>query len=146
MDDSCYALAVTIIRACTYYIDNRPYSIFLEKWSYQGKDLYCIGSILYYENQNKILAKKYQYISEFSRSDFYYKDGAEKNYNNRIETAKNISPNKIQIFDFIDDGTFNIHREYYIPNMNLKDDLLKDPYGRLDYVYDDFVKAYKETK
>lgn len=52
----------------------------------------------------------------------------------------------MQIFDFIDDNTFNTHREYYVLNMNLKSDLCKDQYGRIDDTYDDFVKAYKEIK
>jgi hypothetical protein len=144
MNDSYYTLTITILRACTYYIDNHPYSVFLEKWSYQGKDLYCIGTILYYENPNKILAKKYRYLREFYRSDFYSKDEADKGYNNRVEGAKLRYLDNIQIFDFIDDGTFNIRREYYIPNRNLRSDLWKDPYGRLDDTYNDFVKAYEE--
>lgn len=145
MNDSFYILSITILKACTYYIDKCPYSVFLEKWSYQGKDLYCIGTILYHENSNKILAKKYKYISEFYRSNFYSKDEAEKDYNNRVEAAKLIDQNGI-IFNFIDGDTFNISREYYVLNMNLKNDLWKDPYGRVDIAYDDFVKAYKEIK
>lgn len=146
IDDSYYTLTITILKACTYYINEHPYSAFLEKWSYQGKDLYCIGTILYHENSNKILAKKYKYISEFYRSNFYSKDEAEKDYNNRIECAKLSYPDGIQIFDFKDDNIFNTHREYYVLNMNLKNDLWRDPYGRVDIAYDYFVKAYKEIK
>lgn len=147
IDDSYYTLAITILKACTYYIDKHPYSTFLEKWSYQGKDLYCIGTILHCENPSKILSKKYKYISEFYRSNFYSKDEAEKDYNNRIEGAKLSYPDGIQIFDFTDDNTFNIRREYYVLNMNLKSDLCKDPYGRIDDTYDDFADAWnKEYK
>ena len=147
MEYKIKALTVTILRGCMYHIDDYPYAVFLEKWSYQGKDLYCIGTILYHENSNKILAKKYKYTSEFYRSNFYSKDEAEKDYNNRIEGAKLSYPDGIQIFDFIDDNIFNISREYYVLNMNLKSDLCKDPYGRIDDAYDDFVDAWnKEYK
>lgn len=41
IDDSYYTLTIVILKACTYYIDEHPYSAFLEKWSYQGKDVYA---------------------------------------------------------------------------------------------------------
>ena len=82
IDDSYYTLTIVILKACTYYIDEHPYSAFLEKWSYQGKDLYCIVNVLYH----KIQKNKYDkyYISSFSKTskdrvesecDYYSKCG-----------------------------------------------------------------------
>ena len=143
MDDSFYTLIITMLKAYTYFMDECPYSYFLEKWSYQGKDLYCIGTVCYYKNQNKYLSK-IKYFKEFCRSIFYTKDEAEKEYNNWLENDKIKHPDNIQIFGFIDDNIFNVSREYYIRNMNLENDLWKDPYGNLNFPYIEFVNAYKE--
>lgn len=147
-DDSYYTLTVTILRGCMYHIDDYPYAVFLEKWSYQGKDLYCIVNVLYHKNQNEILAKKIRYFREVARTNFYSKNEAEKEYGDRLKRNNRAYPNNIQISNIKtkDDKVYNICREYNVLDPDLKSDLYHDSYGDLNFSYCQFVDAIKEIK
>ena len=148
MEYKIKALTVTILRGCMYHINDYPYAVFLEKWSYQGKDLYCIVNVLYHKNQNEILTKKLRYFKEVARTNFYSKNEAEKEYNDRLKRNNRAYPDNIQISNIKtkDDKVYNIRREYDVLDLDLKSDLYHDPYGNLNFSYCQFVDAIKEIK
>lgn len=142
IDDSYYILTVTILRGCMYHIDDYPYAVFLEKWSYQGKDLYCIVNVLYHKIQKLI------YFKEVARTNFYSKNEAEKEYGDRLKRNNRVYTDNMQISNIKtkDDKVYNIRREYDVLDPDLKSDLYHDPYGDLNFSYCQFVDAIKEIK
>lgn len=81
-------------------------------------------------------------IRIYTRSEFLLKDAAENNYNDQILALKNL-PHIEGITEYKD--IKNDCREYNI--FDAEKNFYKDPYGRIDVVYEQFIYALnKEIK
>lgn len=80
-------LRISIIKAFEYYISIQKHAIFLERWSLNGKELYCIGRV-YFLNSNWGIEHNLPSARIYTRSEFSLKDAAENNYNDQILALK----------------------------------------------------------
>ena len=134
-------IRISIIRAFEYYISIQKHAIFLERWSLNGKELYCIGSV-YFLNSNWGIEHNLPSARIYTRSEFSLKDAAENNYNDQILALKNL-PHIENITEYKD--IKNDCREYN--TFDAEKNFYKDPYGRIDIVYEQFKYALnKENK
>ena len=134
-------IRISIIKAFEYYISIQKHAIFLERWSLNGKELYCIGSV-YFLNSNWGIEHNLPSARIYTRSQFSLKDAAENNYNDQILALKNL-PHIEGITEYKD--IKNDCREYN--TFDAEKNFYKDPYGRIDIVYEQFKYALnKENK
>ena len=82
-------IRISIIKAFEYYISIQKHAIFLERWSLNGKELYCIGNV-YFLNSNWGIEHNLPSARIYTRSEFSLKDAAENNYNDQILKLKNL--------------------------------------------------------
>ena len=82
-------IRISIIKSFEYYISSQKHAIFLERWSLNGKELYCIGSV-YFLNSNWGIEHNLPSARIYTRSEFSLKDTAENNYNDQILALKNL--------------------------------------------------------
>lgn len=65
-------LRISIIKAFEYYISIQKHAIFLERWSLNGKELYCIGRV-YFLNSNWGIEHNLPSARIYTRSEFFIK-------------------------------------------------------------------------
>lgn len=132
-------LRISIVKAFVYYISIKRYAVFLERWSLNGKELYCIGHVIFL-NSTWGIKHNIPSIKIYKRSEFSLKDAAENNYNDQILALKNL-PYTDDITEYKD--IKNAYREYNI--FDVEKNFYKDPYGGLDLFesYEEFKRSIK---
>lgn len=134
-------LRISIIKAFIYHISSQRYAIFLERWSLNGKELYCIGHVDFF-NSSWGIKHNIPLIKMYTRSEFSLKDAAENNYNDQILALKNLLYIE-NITEYKD--IKNAYREYN--TFDAEKHFYEDPYGRIDIAYEQFVYTLnKENK
>lgn len=132
-------LRISIIKAFAYHINIKRYAIFLERWSLNGKELYCIGHVNFL-NSNWGIEHNMPWLKIYTRSEFSLKDAAENNYNDQILALKNL-PDIDDITEYKD--IKNDYREYN--SFDVGKEFYKDPYGGIDLFdsYEEFKRSIK---
>lgn len=132
-------LRISIIKAFVYYISIKRYAVFLERWSLNGKELYCIGHVNFL-NSNWGIEHNMPWVKTYTRSEFSLKDAVENNYNDQILTLKNL-PDTKDITEYKD--IKNAYREYNA--FDVEKNFYKDPYGGIDLFdsYEEFKRSIK---